>query len=690
MLRAKYNIQALGLICGLVLGGQVKAQSTLASAWIVNHQAASQANESLRAILPEVQSVTTQQRFREIRSAGISLYFLGPLQSPVDNIERKRALRFLIPPVPVAETHDHISVRPDVVGTFVNGVPIYKQFTSSSDQNQNLWHFDPIANSDDGSFVATGRPRPTLEHKSSWGLIENLFADSSKHSPIIGYAFDGFPIYGPWASTNPDARGALKKMRSSYQLRKINRRIEFADGTRLTPSQYGPEINGNFPLGTFVEDYEFVSGSGDLDEFNGRFVKTPEYPDGTYAYFLSSDASGHLAFPYLLAGKYFGKISQQELSQGFTDSLDQTSKPATNGTMLFSRTNAGRQPLTLEVEGEKLVAGIPMRLSFQVQNSAQQPLRFLEYVHERPLHLLIVSDDLSEFVHIHPELAAGDRYEVFHTFKSGGRYRLYADFTPPGGAQRVESFDLTLLGKKRENVKLSADKNWGHETNGLTVAMTTKQSLRAGEDIELAFTIRDKASGKIPENLTPYLGAWAHFVIIDESLENFIHAHPLENQNTFRTLNTIHFHNEKLSALEPPPSEIRTMTSFQKPGLYKLWAQFQVGDSVIVQPFVLQVNAAEKTNLAKISIPDDAVEIKIGANGFTPSRLEISVKKITKIALTREATPNCANKIIFPSLGISQDLKPGQTVIIEIPPQPIGELRFQYGMGMYKGAIVVH
>ncbi len=667
------------------------AQEPVRTAWLVNPQVAMIQNQQLASIQPEVHAVTTLDRYWEIRSAGISLYYLGPLQTPTDHVERKRQLRFQIPRFPAPEKGLHTSVRPDVLGAFINGLPIFNQFERASFQGQNLWHFDPIAGNDDGEFVASGRPRQELTHKNSWGLIENLLADSSKHSPIIGYAFDGYPVYGSWSFANADGIGALKKMRSGYQLRKIKRRTELADGTQLTPSQYGPEINSEFPLGAFVEDYEFVAGSGDLDEFNGRSVKTPEYPNGTYAYFLSSDASGRLAFPYILAGKYFGKINAEELSQAFTDSLDQTRLFTPQCKTLLSLTNAGNpQKFRLQVEGEELTAGVPMRLSFQVQNTTQRPLRFLEYVHERPLHLLIVSDDLSEFVHIHPELVAGDRYEITHIFKSGGRYRLYADFTPPGGAQRVETFDLTLQGKKRERIKLAADKNWEPETNGITVAMTTKQTLRAGEDIELTFTIRDQASGKIPENLTPYLGAWAHFVIIDEALESFIHAHPIENQTSLRASSTIHLHNEKLSALEPPPSEIRTITSFQKAGLYKLWAQFQVGDSVIAQPFVLQVNEAEKTNLAKISIPTDAVEIKIGANGFTPSRLEISSRKVTKIALTRDAAPNCGNKIIFPSLDVSQDLRPGQTVIIEMAPQPIGELRFHCGMGMYKGAIVVN
>ena len=88
-------------------------------------------------------------------------------------------------------------------------------------------------------------------------------------------------------------------------MRSITRRHEFPDGTKLTPEQYGPDVSPTDPLGTFAEDYEYVKGSGDLDEFNGRFTKTSEYPQGTYAYFLTTDSEGKLAYPYLIGPRYY-------------------------------------------------------------------------------------------------------------------------------------------------------------------------------------------------------------------------------------------------------------------------------------------------------------------------------------------------------------------------------------------------
>src|SRR5262249_30695572 len=163
--------------------------------------------------------------------------------------------------------------------------------------------------------------------------------------------------------------------------------------TELTPGQYGPEVSNEFPLGTFVEDYEYVAGAGDLDQFNGRFAKTPEYPAGTYAYFLSTDAAGRLTFPYLLARGYYRKVSAEELREAMHDNASDDSVTLTQ-TLVNERTlaaSSGQPKLLLRTDAAVINAGAPTRLSFQIRSPQGAPVRFLEYVHERPLHLLVVS-----------------------------------------------------------------------------------------------------------------------------------------------------------------------------------------------------------------------------------------------------------------------------------------------------------
>jgi hypothetical protein len=76
----------------------------------------------------------------------------------------------------------------------------------------------------------------------------------------------------------------------------------------LNAGQYGPAINAFYPLGYYIEDFEYIAGLGDLDEHNGRFCVTPEYPSGTYAYFVTVDSLLQGEYPYTLGPKYYGLV----------------------------------------------------------------------------------------------------------------------------------------------------------------------------------------------------------------------------------------------------------------------------------------------------------------------------------------------------------------------------------------------
>jgi hypothetical protein len=97
------------------------------------------------------------------------------------------------------------------------------------------------------------------------------------HPTLTGYAADGFPIYSMYGYSNPKAVSPVKELESSWRLKQ-----------GLRPS--GP--GGNYD-GTFVQDWEYAAGSGDLDECNGRTGVTPEYPQGTYYYVLTD------SFPFV-------------------------------------------------------------------------------------------------------------------------------------------------------------------------------------------------------------------------------------------------------------------------------------------------------------------------------------------------------------------------------------------------------
>jgi hypothetical protein len=136
---------------------------------------------------------------------------------------------------------------------------------------------------------------------------DGLYAiDAAQHSPLIGFAYDGFPIYGAYGYANADGTGGITRMKSGYQLRNITTRTVWADGTDVLD---GPAVSATYPLGFFIQDYEFVSHPGQddyLDEHNGRFCVTPEYPGGIYSYFATVDAEHNSYYPYAVGPTFYG------------------------------------------------------------------------------------------------------------------------------------------------------------------------------------------------------------------------------------------------------------------------------------------------------------------------------------------------------------------------------------------------
>ena len=101
--------------------------------------------------------------------------------------------------------------------------------------------------------------------------------------------------------------GLIVRMKSSYSLRSITVRTTSPTGAAVTS---GPTVGGNYPIGYFREDYEYIPTSPStpdyLDEHNGRFCVTPEYPNGTYCYFATVDANWNSAYPYVVGPTFYG------------------------------------------------------------------------------------------------------------------------------------------------------------------------------------------------------------------------------------------------------------------------------------------------------------------------------------------------------------------------------------------------
>ena len=246
-----------------------------------------------------------------------------------------QAAIYRIPLNPVQNTGTLTATNAGNIGIFINGVSLFDYRDGVAWNNSTgalcggpgnppcpggpsatqAWNRDAIPAEKLGFDCSKGHPAMGNYHhhqnptafKYDYNVIsticstydaEGLYVmNPSQHSPLIGFAYDGFPIYGAYAYTNTNGTGGISRMKSGYEL------------SSNTTRTNGPAVNSTYFNGYFREDYVFVSHPSDptyLDEHNGRFCITPEYPAGIYCYFATVDANHNSAYPYVVGPTFYG------------------------------------------------------------------------------------------------------------------------------------------------------------------------------------------------------------------------------------------------------------------------------------------------------------------------------------------------------------------------------------------------
>jgi hypothetical protein len=190
------------------------------------------------------------------------------------------------------------------------------------------WNRDAIPAEKLGFDCAKGHPAGTNYHhhqnpspfkydattSNSYSPICSLYnsdglytINSAVHSPLLGFAYDGFPIYGAYGYKNLDGTGGITRMKSSYTLKSIT-----ASSTRTN----GPVYTGTYFNGYFREDYVYTANAASdyLDSHNGRVCVTPEYPGGIYCYFTTVDANNTSVYPYVIGPTFYGVVSAAKVT----------------------------------------------------------------------------------------------------------------------------------------------------------------------------------------------------------------------------------------------------------------------------------------------------------------------------------------------------------------------------------------
>lgn len=310
-------------------------------------------------VLANCQTVQYSANWVYVTTNGIPSYTTGPFLDGNPSLASDQNAIFKFPLNPTQNTGNPTATTGGNIGVFINGVALfdYRDGVSWNNAQQQerggplggmgdgVWNRDAVVAEMIGFDCAKGHPAMGNYHHhqspSAFDLdlqvvstVCNLYdadglymIDSMVHSPLIGFAYDGFPIYGAYGYANANGTGGIVRISSGYQLRNITARTHYADGSDVTD---GPAINSTYPLGRYREDYEWVAHPGDdsyLDEHNGRFCVTPEYPNGIYCYFATVDENWNSAYPYAVGPTFYGnKVAAKvtTISEATTTYIPQT------------------------------------------------------------------------------------------------------------------------------------------------------------------------------------------------------------------------------------------------------------------------------------------------------------------------------------------------------------------------------
>ena len=213
----------------------------------------------------------------------------------------------------------------------------------------------------------------------------------------------------------------------------------------------------------------------------------------------------------------------------------------------------------------------PAALVIDIQDLDGKAVDDFEIFQEKIMHLIVVSDDLQFYDHIHPEYQENGSFEVEATFPQAGNYTLFSDYKPSGQNEQVSVLQAEVSGNSptTPEVELNRTKTFDDTEVELTLSQPT---LKAEEEVTVIFNIKDKASNQAVKDLQPYLGELGHLVIVKNSSSltraDYIHAHALKDTSDGQ----VHF-----------------VTSFPESGKYKAWGQFNRKGKIVTADFWLDV-----------------------------------------------------------------------------------------------------
>lgn len=228
--------------------------------------------------------------------------------------------------------------------------------------------------------------------------------------------------------------------------------------------------------------------------------------------------------------------------------------------------HAATAQLILETEPREPQSGTVTNLRLMLHGPDGKMIAKFAEIHEKLAHLIIVREGLDQFAHVHPEVDAEGNFTARFTFPVGGKYRLFLDHKPAGGAQATATTELEVSGASPTPPDLAPNVPGRVVGDGLEADV----ALAAAGDGETKITFRvlDGSQQEVTD-LQPYLGAKGHLVVISSDGRQYVHSHPDEGDTAAST--------------------VSFGAHFPALGVYKGWGQFQRSDRVHIVPFVVEI-----------------------------------------------------------------------------------------------------
>ena len=236
----------------------------------------------------------------------------------------------------------------------------------------------------------------------------------------------------------------------------------------------------------------------------------------------------------------------------------------------------------------------PFTLTVTILNAGgKTPVTAFDEVHTKLLHFIVVSQDLTQFLHIHPDYQGGGVFVLKDlVLPDSANYVTYADFTPTGDQQHYVRNTLTVNGAtdKQPNLAVSPREI---TVGDLKITLEGEDVFAAGVETSLKFHVSDAKTNADVDNLDEYLGAAGHLVIIDEANQIYIHTHPAgHDMADMGGMSGMSTATPEMAGMVMPMNygpDLEFVTEIPSAGLWGMWLQTQYKGDVYTFPFVVKV-----------------------------------------------------------------------------------------------------